>query len=250
MSVDLEVRDVWKSYARAGGGRIDVLEGITFTVARDELVALVGPSGCGKSTLLDMLAGFQRPDRGSITFAGREVTQPGPAGILISQAGSVFPWMTAWRNLAFVMHEKPPEERAAHARHYLELVGLRDFATAYPHQLSGGMLQRLELARALVVRPQALYMDEPFGSLDALTRLRTRQELLRIRWQEPHTTVLVTHDVEEAIALADRIFVLTPRPMRIERVVAIDVPHPRSMSDPRAVAIRDFILHELGVLSD
>lgn len=248
MCADIEVRDVWKSYPRADGGRVDVMEGITFSVAEHELVAMVGPSGCGKSTLLEMLAGFQRPDRGSIAFAGCPVERVDPSGVLISQSGSVFPWMTAWRNLTFVMNGMPPAESESRARHYLELVGLHEFGAAYPDQLSGGMLQRLELARALVVRPRALYMDEPFGSLDALTRLRTRQELLRIRREEPHTTVLVTHDVEEAVALADRIFVLTPRPMRIKRAFAVDIPHPRSMTDRRAVALKDLILHELGVI--
>ncbi len=227
-----------------------MLEGLSFTVAEHELVALVGPSGCGKSTLLDLLVGFQKPDRGSVTFAGRPVARPGPEGILITQKGSIFPWLSAWQNLAFVLDGVLQPERDARARHYLELVGLHDFASAFPYELSGGMLQRLELARALVVKPRALYMDEPFGSLDALSRLRMRQELLRIRREEPQTTVLVTHDVDEAIALADRVVVLTQRPMRIARIVRIDIPHPRSISDPRAVAFKDSILHELHAIPD
>src|SRR6185503_18259023 len=185
-----------------------------------------------------------------ITFAGHAVARPHPAGVLITQKGAVFPWMTARRNLTFVLEDQPEAQREELARHYLDLVGLHDFAAAYPFELSGGMLQRLELARALVVKPRALFMDEPFGSLDALTRLRMRQELLRIRREEPQTTVLVTHDVEEAVALADRIFVLTERPMRIAHIVEIGLPHPRSISDPRAVAMRDGILHELGAIRD
>jgi ABC-type nitrate/sulfonate/bicarbonate transport system ATPase subunit len=129
-------------------------------------------------------------------------------------------------------------------------VGLQDFASAFPYQLSGGMLQRLELARALVVKPEVLYMDEPFGSLDALARLRMRQELLRIRREEPQTTVLVTHDVDEAIALADRIFVLSQRPMRIMRIVEVGIDHPRSMADPRTVALKSSILHDLGAIGE
>jgi len=250
MSVDLDARDVWKSYQLDHGESLLVLEGISFTVAQHEFVALVGPSGCGKSTLLDLLAGFQRPDRGSITFAGQPVDRPSPKGILITQKGSVFPWMSAWRNLTFVLDGMPEEEKTRRSRHYLELVGLQDFGLAFPYQLSGGMLQRLELARALVVKPDVLYMDEPFGSLDALTRLRMRQELLRIRREEPQTTVLVTHDVDEAIALADRIFVLSERPMKIKRVVEIDIEHPRSMADPRAVAYKDSILRELGAIKE
>ena len=250
MSVDLEARDVWKSYRLDDGRVLPVLEGFTFSVAQHEFVALLGPSGCGKSTLLDLLAGFQQPDRGSIFFVGSPVVRPTPRGILITQKGSVFPWISTWENLTFVLDGVAENERSERARHYLELVGLHDFANAFPYQLSGGMLQRLELARALVVRPEALYMDEPFGSLDALTRLRMRQELLRIRGEEPQTTVLVTHDVDEAIALADRIFVLSERPMKIMRIVEVGMDHPRSMADPRAVTLKDSILRDLGAIRD
>ena len=250
MSADIEARDVWKSYQLEDGEALPVIEGLNLNVAQHEFVALVGPSGCGKSTLLDLLAGFQKPDSGSITFVGQPVGRPSPRGILITQKGSVFPWISAWRNLTFVLNGMLEEERISRARHYLELVGLQDFASAFPYQLSGGMLQRLELARALVVKPEVLYMDEPFGSLDALARLRMRQELLRIRREEPQTTVLVTHDVDEAIALADRIFVLSQRPMRIMRIVEVGIDHPRSMADPRAVALKSSILHDLGVIGE
>lgn len=249
MSVDIDARDVWKSYQSADGAALPVLEGLSLAVAQHEFVALVGPSGCGKSTLLDLLAGFQKLDRGSITILGQPVGRPSPKGILITQKGSVFPWMPAWENLTFVLGGMS-DESAALTRHYLELVGLHDFRAAFPYELSGGMLQRLELARALVVKPEVLYMDEPFGSLDALTRLRMRQELLRIRREEPQTTVLVTHDVDEAIALADRIFVLSERPMKITRIVEIRIDHPRSMADPRAVALKDSILHDLGAIKE
>ncbi len=250
MSVDIDARDVWKSYQLDDGAVLPVLEGFSFAVAQHEFVALVGPSGCGKSTLLDLLAGFQALDRGSITLLGQPVGRPGPKGILITQKGSVFPWISAWENLTFVLNGMSEDEKTRRARHYLELVGLQDFGNAFPYQLSGGMLQRLELARALVVKPEVLYMDEPFGSLDALTRLRMRQELLRIRREEPQTTVLVTHDVDEAIALSDRIFVLSERPMKITRIVEIKIDHPRSMADPRAVALKDYILHDLGAIKE
>lgn len=249
MPVDIDARDVWKAFRLDDGRTLPVLEGFSLTVAQHELVALVGPSGCGKSTLLDLLAGFQRPDRGSISVGGQAVRGPNRNGILITQKGAVFPWISAWRNLTFVLDGMPEAEKTRRARHYLELVGLQDFLSAFPYQLSGGMLQRLELARALVVSPDVLYMDEPFGSLDALTRLRMRQELLRIRREEPQTTVLVTHDVDEAIALADRVFVLSERPMKIMRVVEVAIEHPRSMADPRAVALKDSILHELGAIA-
>ena len=250
MSVDIEMRGVWKSFLRPDGTALPILEGVDLEVGTHEFIALVGPSGCGKSTLLNMLAGFEQPDRGTVTVRGRPVVGPSPKGILITQSGSVFPWMSVRRNLAFVLQGMSEAERIARAAHYLELVGLMEFGLSFPYQLSGGMLQRLELARALVVRPDVLFMDEPFGALDALTRLRMRQELLRIRREEPQTTVLVTHDVDEAIALADRIFVLSDRPMRIKQIVNVDIEHPRSMADPRAVAFKDAILHELGAIQD
>ena len=250
MSADIEVRGVWKAFSRPDGTALPILEGVDLEVGTHEFIALVGPSGCGKSTLLNMLAGFEQPDRGTVSVGGKPVVGPSPKGILITQNGSVFPWMSVRRNLAFVLDGMSEAERIGRAAHYLELVGLKEFGLSYPYQLSGGMLQRLELARALVVRPDVLFMDEPFGALDALTRLRMRQELLRIRREEPQTTVLVTHDVDEAIALADRIFVLSDRPMRIKQIVTVDIEHPRSMADPRAVAFKDAILHELGAIAD
>jgi ABC-type nitrate/sulfonate/bicarbonate transport system ATPase subunit len=246
--IDINAVGLHKAYTLHNGSIVPVLEGIDFSVARHEFVALVGPSGCGKSTLLNLLAGFEKPDRGTITVGGKTVEGPSRRGIMITQKGSVFPWISTRRNLTLVLEGTlPREEMVARARHYLELVGLTEFGLSFPYQLSGGMLQRLELARALVVKPDVLYMDEPFGALDALTRVRMRQELLRIRREEPQTTVLVTHDVEEAIALSDRIFVLSERPMRIKDVVSIDVEHPRSMADPRLVSCKQAILAQLGV---
>ena len=248
--IDIEAKDLWKSYPLETGDPLPIFEGIDVSVARHEFIALIGPSGCGKSTLLNLLAGFEKPDRGTLTVGGRPVEGPSPKGIMITQKGSVFPWISARRNLTFVLNGMSESEKISRAQHYIELVGLQDFGRTFPYQLSGGMLQRLELARALVVKPDVLYMDEPFGALDALTRLRMRQELLRIRREEPQTTVLVTHDVDEAIALADRIYILSNRPMRVERILEIDIQHPRSMADPRAVAYKDSILHQLGALVD
>ena len=248
--IDIEAKDLWKSYPLETGDPLPIFEGIDVSVARHEFIALIGPSGCGKSTLLNLLAGFEKPDRGTLTVGGRPVEGPSPKGIMITQKGSVFPWISARRNLTFVLNGMSEPEKISRAQHYIELVGLQDFGRTFPYQLSGGMLQRLELARALVVKPDVLYMDEPFGALDALTRLRMRQELLRIRREEPQTTVLVTHDVDEAIALADRIYLLSNRPMRVERIIEIDIQHPRSMADPRAVAYKDSILHQLGALVD
>lgn len=228
-------------------GVLPVLEGIDFTVADGEFVAIVGPSGCGKTTLLNCIAGFDRPDRGEVRVDGAPVTGPSPKGIVMSQQGSVFPWLTVHGNLTFGLNGLPQPERRRLADHYLQLVGLQGFDRAFPYELSGGMLKRVEVARALVVQPEILYMDEPLAALDALTRFRMRLELLRILASERHTSLLVTHDVEEAIHMADRILILSDRPATIRSVVSVPFPHPRRLSSPEVIALKEQILRELGV---
>jgi ABC-type nitrate/sulfonate/bicarbonate transport system ATPase subunit len=242
----ITVRNVGKTF-KTGRGGVQALEGIDFTVGEGEFVALVGPSGCGKSTLLNILTGFDRPDTGEALVDGRPVLGPSRKGVLITQRGSVFPWMTVQRNLIFGVNGMPEEERDRLSRHYIEMVGLQGFEQSFPYELSGGMLQRVEVARALMAKPDVLYMDEPFGALDALTRLRMREEMLRILQRDRHTCLLVTHDVEEALHLADRILVIAPRPGRIQRTVEVDVPHPRRMSSPRLVELKELVLRELGL---
>ena len=251
MSADKIVVDqVEKSFATAKGA-LPVIGGVSFQVADGEFVAIVGPSGCGKSTLMNILAGFERADRGSVRVDGLPQGGPSPKGIVISQHGSVFPWLTVQQNLMFGLngekHDENPAERAALADHYAAMVGLKGFEAAYPHELSGGMLKRVELARALVVKPEILYMDEPFSALDALMNLRMRTELLRILEEEHHTVLLITHDVEEAIYMADRIMVLSPRPATIQASFQVGLPHPRRLSSPEAQALREAILKELGL---
>ena len=246
MRTKIAVNQIEKSYA-SDKGPLLVLDGITFTVGDGEIVAVVGPSGCGKSTLLDILAGFDRPDQGSVTVDGAELTQPSAAGILISQKGSVFPWLTVQENVMFGLNGDTHGDKRALADHYAAMVGLNGFETSYPHELSGGMLKRLELARALVVKPEILYMDEPFSALDALMSLRMRNELLRILAQERHTVLLITHDVEEAIHIADRVLVLSPRPARVQATFDVAIPHPRKLTSPEVQALRVAILRELGV---
>jgi len=228
-------------------GALPVIERVSFDVRDGEFVAIVGPSGCGKSTLLNILAGFERPDRGTIKIDGAEHTGPSPKGILISQHGSVFPWLTVQENLMFGLSGSSRSEQRALADRYTAMVGLKGFEAAYPHELSGGMLKRVELARAFVVKPEILYMDEPFSALDALMSLRMQTELRRILEEERHTVLLITHDVEEAIYLADRILVLSSRPTTIQTTLHVDLPHPRKLSDPRAQELRETILKELGL---
>ncbi|HEY4368893.1 MAG TPA: ABC transporter ATP-binding protein [Steroidobacteraceae bacterium] len=246
MRTKIEVRALNKGFD-SDQGRLPVVEDVSFTVRDGEFIAIVGPSGCGKSTLMNMMAGFIRPDAGSIVIDGVPRSRPDARGIMISQQGSVFPWLTVRENLMFGLNGHAPANKAEIADHYAGIVGLKGFESSYPHELSGGMLKRAELARALVVKPEILYMDEPFSALDALMSLRMRNELLRILAKERHTVMLITHDVEEAIHVADRILVLSPRPTRIQAIFEVPFPHPRRLSSPQAQELRVAILRELGV---
>jgi ABC-type nitrate/sulfonate/bicarbonate transport system ATPase subunit len=246
MPAKIIVKYVKKSFA-SDKGLLKVVAGVSFTVADGELVAIVGPSGCGKSTLLNIIAGFDRPDHGNVTVDGALRNGPSPKGIAISQHGSVFPWLTVQQNLMFGLNGSGHRNKEALADHYAAMVGLKGFETNYPHELSGGMLKRVELARALVVKPEILYMDEPFSALDAFMNLRMRNELLRILSEERHTVLLITHDVEEAIHLADRIMVLSARPATIQAIFEVSFPHPRKLSSPEIQDLREVILGELGL---
>jgi ABC-type nitrate/sulfonate/bicarbonate transport system ATPase subunit len=244
-STKIGIQSVRKSFA-TDKGRLDVISDLNFEVGDGEFVAIVGPSGCGKTTLMNIIAGFQAPDSGATLVNGVPRTAPNRNGVLITQQGSLFPWLTVRQNLLFGLpDELPNREQLAHD--YAELVGLKGFENNYPHELSGGMLKRAEIARALVVKPEILYMDEPFSALDALMSLRMQNELLRILAKERHTVMLITHDVEEAIHLADRILVLSARPARIQASFDVTIPHPRKVSSPEAQALRVKILKELGV---
>ncbi len=246
MPTKIDVSGIRKGFS-TDNGTLTVIDGVSFDVADGEFVAIVGPSGCGKSTLMNIMAGFLAPDRGSVSVDGKPRTKPSPKGILISQHGSVFPWLTVQENLMFGLNASAAHEKQAIADHYAAIVGLKGFESSYPHELSGGMLKRVELARALAVKPEILYMDEPFSALDALMSLRMRNELLRILREERHTVLLITHDVEEAIHLADRILVLSPRPTKIQAAFDVALPHPRRLTSPEVQQLRTAILKELGV---
>ena len=246
MKPKIDVRGISKAFETRRGS-LAVLDDITFSVADGEFVAVIGPSGCGKSTLLGVLAGFEHPDVGEVRVDDEPVREPRRSGIYIFQQPSLFPWLDLEHNLLFGLDGVSADARRTLVENYISLVGLDGFEHAFPHQLSGGMQQRAELARALMVRPEILYMDEPFGSLDALTRLRMRSELLRILARERHTVLLVTHDVEEALHLADRVVVLSPRPARIQTVIDVTLPRPRSLSSPDLLALKASLLKELGV---
>ena len=247
MPTKIDVIGLRKGFA-TDQGALAVVDDVSLQVGEGEFIAIVGPSGCGKSTLMRMIAGFMPPDSGRVVIDGATRTQPSPQGILISQHGSVFPWLTVQENLMFGLNgPESTSDKIAIADHYANIVGLKGFEGSYPHELSGGMLKRVELARALAVKPAILYMDEPFSALDALMSLRMRNELLRILGQERHTVLLITHDVEEAIHLADRVMVLSPRPTRIQATFDVRMPHPRKLTSPEVQQLRMAILKELGV---
>jgi halogenation protein CepH len=243
------VTDVWKTFPTPQGP-LSVLAEVNFTVAEGEFVALVGPSGCGKTTLLHILAGFDRPDRGEVRVDDMPLQGPRRQGIYVFQRGAVFPWLTVQQNITLVLRDLPSSERQRLADEYLALTGLHGFERSYPHQLSGGMLQRVELARALVTRPEILYLDEPLGALDALTRLRMRMELRRLLAHEHCTTLMVTHDVEEALDLADRVIIFSPRPATIRSSVSVPFPHPRPLTHRSMLELKGQILQALGVAGD
>lgn len=236
-----------KKHFGSGPAALPVVGGVSLTIADGEFVAIVGPSGCGKSTLMKIISGFEQPDEGEVTIDGLPANRPSPKGIVISQHGSVFPWLTVQQNLMFGLNGDSHGDKAKLADHYAEMVGLKGFENAYPRELSGGMIKRVELARALVVKPEILYMDEPFSALDALMNLKMRTELLRILEEERHTVLLITHDVEEAIYLADRIMVLSPRPTTIQATFEVTQQHPRKLSSPELQQLKEAILAELGL---
>ena len=228
-------------------GAVRVLEDVSLDVEQGEFVCILGPSGCGKSTLLNIAGGFVGPAQGEVTIDGERVTGPDPRRIFVFQERGVFPWLTVEENIAFGLFAVADDERRKRVEHYIGMVGLRGFEKSYPRELSGGMKQRLEVARALAVNPDVLYLDEPFGALDSITRLQMRRELLRIWGAERKTILFVTHDIEESVQLADRVVVLSARPGRVQRIVEVGIDHPRDLSDPRYIACRDEIFAEIGL---
>ena len=244
--VKVRVRGLSKAF-HTNGHEVRVLEDIDLDVRDGELVCILGPSGCGKSTLLNIVGGFLAASSGEVTIDGAPVRDPDPRRIFVFQERGVFPWLTVEGNIGFGISGLAPAEKAGRIAHYVRLVGLEGFENAYPQELSGGMKQRVEVARALAVNPDGLYLDEPFGALDSITRLVMRGELLRIWEAEKKTILFVTHDIDESVQLADRVVVLSARPGSIRRIVDIDLPHPRDLSSPRYLALRDSILEEIGL---
>ncbi|HEY0286166.1 MAG TPA: ABC transporter ATP-binding protein [Pseudomonas sp.] len=230
------------------GERLPVLERVSIDVAPGEFVALLGPSGCGKSTLLRLVAGLEPADSGTLLADGAPITGPDPSRVVVFQDPTLYPWRKVWDNVALGLEAqgllKTTKGKVDQA---LEKVGLSQFARAYPRQLSGGMAQRVALARALVNEPRLLILDEPLGKLDSLTRITMQQELIDLWQRQGYTALLVTHDVEEALLLANRVIVFSDRPASIKAQLTIDRPYPRHRDDPYLVDLRREILGLLGL---
>ena len=249
-SLSLDIRGVSHFYD-LDGRRLDVLDGIDLSIAPGEFVALLGPSGSGKSTLLRLAAGLETPRVGALLADGVPIREPDPSRMLVFQDPTLFPWRTVWRNVATGLEARGLlAKEKARVDEALALVRLEGFAKAFPHQLSGGMAQRVSIARALVNDPQLLLLDEPFGKLDSLTRLSMQNELLALWQRAGFTALLVTHDVEEALLLANRVIVFSERPARIVAEIAVTKPHPRRRDDTGLVELRRSVLATLGIPGD
>ena len=242
----LTARNVSKVYTAPDGRLVTALDGVTLPLNAGELVSLVGPSGCGKSTLLRLIAGLEDPTSGELLIGRELIAGPSADRGLVFQDPNLFPWLSVRRNIESglvargVLHDQRHE-----VDEFMRLVGLEGFAHAYPHQLSGGMAQRVALARALVNHPRVLLLDEPLGALDAFTRMRMQDEVLRL-WQARGTTMLlVTHDIDEAIYMSDRIVIMTPRPGRVDRIIEVLLPRPRQRNDAQFLELRGQILELL-----
>jgi NitT/TauT family transport system ATP-binding protein len=234
MVTKVKVRDLCVRF-NGEQGDVQALKDVSFTVEPGEFLTVLGPSGCGKSTLIRTVAGFQAPEKGEVRLKDRTVSKPGPDRIMVFQEfDQLFPWRTVLGNVEFALKLKglSKEERKSRARQFLSMVGLTGFENAYPHQLSGGMKQRAAIARSLALDPEILLMDEPFGSLDAQTRTILQSELVRI-WEEVGSTIIfITHNIQEAILLGDRVLVMSARPGRIKTVIENHLPRPRMPETP------------------
>lgn len=224
----LEVESLYKTFEN-GSKELNTVADISFTVSAGEFLCIVGPSGCGKTTLLQLLAGLLQPTRGAVKVAGAPLHRPHPEVSIVFQKPNLMPWRTVLENVLLPLQVQtiPAEEAQRRAREVLALVGLSEFSMSYPKQLSGGMEQRVAVARALIQQPRILLLDEPFGALDALTRERLNLELLRLWQKQRLTAIMVTHNIQEAVFLADRVLVLSPRPATISAEFKVALPRPR-----------------------
>lgn len=241
--VGIKFENVKKSFVRDDGVTVNALNGVNLDINYGDFITLIGPSGCGKSTMLRLLAGFDKPTEGRIYLDGEEIKKPSYDRGLVFQEHNLFSWLNIYDNIAFGLKARHIfKDRKTSVDEFIELVGLKGFEKSYPHQLSGGMCQRASLARALIGHPKALLLDEPLGALDAFTRMNMQDELLRIKKEQNMTMIMVTHDVDEAVYLSNRIVVMSPRPSKIEKIIDIRLPYPRDRNNADFVYFRNEIL--------
>jgi len=241
------IQGLRKSFPQPDGGEVTALNDINFIFTSGEFISLIGPSGCGKSTLLRIIAGLTLPDSGTIELDGQEITAPGYERGLVFQDPILFPWKTVYENIAYGLRARKVYCKEKEViQEFMKLAGLEGFEKSYPHQLSGGMAQLTSLVRAFVNNPKVLLLDEPLGALDALTRMNIQDEILKIWEKRRMTTVMVTHDVDEAIYMATQIVVMSARPAKIERVIKVEIGRPRQRDDPEFLKLRTDILRILN----
>lgn len=247
----VEVEGVSKVYPKKDGGEAVILEDVNLTVNEGEFICVIGHSGCGKSTLLDMISGFRQPTAGEVRVAGKRVSEPGPDRMVVFQNYALLPWKTAFENIYLAVHavypDKSKEEKTDIVNKHLAMVGLEEAANKKPKQLSGGMKQRVSIARALSIYPEVLILDEPFGALDAITKEELQEELLQIWSQHKVTVLMITHDIDEALFLADRVVMMTNGPAAtIGEIMEVPFPRPREraalMEDPNYYTLRNYAL--------
>ncbi|ADK14894.1 ABC transporter ATP-binding protein [Clostridium ljungdahlii] len=243
---DLIIKNLDKSYT-VNYKEIEILKNINIHIGKGEFISIVGHSGCGKSTLLKIIAGLVEHNIGSVTLNGGEISEPGTKVGMVFQDHRLLPWLTIKDNISFGLYDVSNDEKEKLVLDHIELVGLKGFENAYPHQLSGGMAQRAAIARALVHKPEVLLLDEPFGALDALTRIQMQREILKIWEKEKTTMILVTHDIDEAIYLGDRIVIMSSRPGKIKKVLPVEIARPRDRNSHNFSVLRKHVFSEFFV---
>ncbi len=245
----LEIKDINRIY-KDEESSVEALKDINLTVNKGEFISIIGSSGCGKTTLLRLIAGLDKPQSGKLLLYGEEITKPNPQRGYVFQQGSLFPWLTVEENIAAGLKARHVyKENKGKIAEYIELIGLNGFEKSYPHQISGGMAQRVAIARALINDPEILLLDEPMGALDSFTRADIQDKLLELRKRNNATMILVTHDVDEAIYLSDRIVIMTPRPGKISEILEVNLPHPRHRGGTEFLTIRRNILEKFHLAS-
>lgn len=251
--VVLSIRNVDRVYTDSGNPQaegVEALRGVNLDVYRGEFLSIIGASGCGKTTLLRLIGGLDKPQAGTLRINGTEIDGPDPQRGYIFQQGGLFPWMTVEQNIASGLKARHIyKQKKGDVPKYVEMVGLSGFEKAFPHEVSGGMAQRVAIARALINDPEVLLLDEPMGALDSFTRADLQDKLLDIRRQNNATMILVTHDVDEAVYLSDRIVIMTPRPGKISEIIEVGLPHPRDRGSDAFVEIRKHIMEQFHMAS-